>query len=626
MLPTTGGAPNATLLTLTGYIRPMITANAFLYPDGDTGWEAASQGYTGFSAAMDTEFAMEGCPDCFTPGQIRGVADTYVSYASGGNIPGAVNLAGGRFFYGGCETTHYTPTLDGLAVIPIYWLYYQMTSNLSAFAASKSVLLSAVNNVMLDGATGLVTVPNAMPYTVWGFHDGVAMTGLNLQGSLFYYGYMRIMAFFLTATGDAANAAIMTTRANKIQANLSASSSLWNATDGMFYAATLQDKQDDILGSAYAVWLNSQYPGFLASAQATDIGNYLNTNYSTITLNGYVRQSPADWSYYFGVSSGGPCGYPAGDYDDAWWSVGNSWVAYALLQVSASKAEQFVTDFLNTPTPTLEWIGGLGGAHGNTGNLESPAGTLGFVSSQPALYPATAEPVISGVQDAESARTSIVPGEWVAIYGQNLAGITRTWTASDFDGTNNLPTSLSGVSVRFNGIPAAIYYISPNLLDVQAPSGISGDTPVTVSDNGAVSAPFVVTVVPSAPSLFYYVAGSDFYPAATHADGTLIGDPALTPGSSNASPGETIVLYVNGLAASPGGIIISTPEEYSMGVAVTIGATSPTAIPYAGLVAAGEYQINVTLPGTLAPGKYPIAVSTPQSGVVTPLQVILPVQ
>jgi hypothetical protein len=35
------------------------------------------------------------------------------------------------------------------------------------------------------------------------------------------------------------------------------------------------------------------------------------------------------------------------------------------------------------------------------------------------LVPPT--PTISNVQDAESARTSIVPGEWTAIYGANLA-------------------------------------------------------------------------------------------------------------------------------------------------------------------------------------------------------------
>jgi uncharacterized protein (TIGR03437 family) len=86
------------------------------------------------------------------------------------------------------------------------------------------------------------------------------------------------------------------------------------------------------------------------------------------------------------------------------------------------------------------------------------------------------------------------------------------------------------------------------------------------------------------------------------------------------------VLYVNGLAASNGGTVIAVPEEYSAGVTVTIGAAGLAAVPYAGLVAAGEYQVNVTLPQTLAPGNYPLALSTPQSGTATPLQVLLPVQ
>jgi hypothetical protein len=36
-------------------------------------------------------------------------------------------------------------------------------------------------------------------------------------------------------------------------------------------------------------------------------------------------------------------------------------------------------------------------------------------------------PAITNVLDAESSRATIVPGEWVAIYGANFAGTTRTW-------------------------------------------------------------------------------------------------------------------------------------------------------------------------------------------------------
>jgi uncharacterized protein (TIGR03437 family) len=177
--------------------------------------------------------------------------------------------------------------------------------------------------------------------------------------------------------------------------------------------------------------------------------------------------------------------------------------------------------------------------------------------------------------------------------------------------------------VAFSGKPAAIYSISPSQLGVQAPSGISGTVPVVVTSNGSVSASFDTTVVANAPSLFYFVAGANLYAAATHADGTLIGDPAVMPNSSKASPGETIVLYVNGLAASPSGITISTPVAYSGDVEVIIGAGSSN-VTYAGLVAAGEYQINVTIPKNLNASTYEITVSTMAQR--SPSGVLLPVQ
>ena len=82
-------------------------------------------------------------------------------------------------------------------------------------------------------------------------------------------------------------------------------------------------------------------------------------------------------------------------------------------------------------------------------------------------------PVISAVQDAESARTTIVPGEWVAIYGSNLASATSIWGNSDFVNGNLLPVTLNGVRVQFNGSPAPVYVAAPGQINVQAPAGLS---------------------------------------------------------------------------------------------------------------------------------------------------------
>jgi uncharacterized protein (TIGR03437 family) len=256
---------------------------------------------------------------------------------------------------------------------------------------------------------------------------------------------------------------------------------------------------------------------------------------------------------------------------------------------------------------------GPGGAQVSTG--------ANVYTAMLALKPAVG-PTITNVQDAESGRTTVVPGEWAAIYGSSLSGAIRAWAEADFNNGNVLPTALSGVSVTFNGLPAPVYYISSGQIDVQVPSGLAGTVPVVVTSNGAVSAAFTATVVPNAPSLFYYPAGAKVYALATHADNSLIGDPAALSVTTKAKANEVIVLYVNGLAPSPSGTIQGATAYTASSVTVNFGSVSATA-DYAGVAFAGGFQVNVRVPASVTPGDYAIAVSTlgqtSQTGLTLPV-------
>ena len=84
---------------------------------------------------------------------------------------------------------------------------------------------------------------------------------------------------------------------------------------------------------------------------------------------------------------------------------------------------------------------------------------------------------------------AIAPGTFIEIYGQNLAGTTRSWQASDFTGTA-APKSLDGVSVRINGQPAFVSYVSPSQVNALVPSAIApGTAVVTVQNGGHISNP-----------------------------------------------------------------------------------------------------------------------------------------
>jgi uncharacterized protein (TIGR03437 family) len=229
----------------------------------------------------------------------------------------------------------------------------------------------------------------------------------------------------------------------------------------------------------------------------------------------------------------------------------------------------------------------------NTG--ASPrSGTLTIAGKTFTVNQAGALPAITRVVDGASFLPSIVAGSWVSIIGSNLSSATRMWAAGDFDG-NQLPTSLDGVQVKINGQLAAVYYISPAQVNVQAPANLSGNVTVQVTATGADSNTVTVAAVSNAPALFTYTNGSKTFPAAVYPDATIVGDESLIPGTRKATPGDRILLYATGLVASSSGTIIAAPVPTLPLPVVTVGA-APAIVEFAGLVAVGEFQINIVVP------------------------------
>ena len=120
-----------------------------------------------------------------------------------------------------------------------------------------------------------------------------------------------------------------------------------------------------------------------------------------------------------------------------------------------------------------------------------------------------ANPVVNGA----SYLPLVGPGAWLTIFGENLAPAARAWNAADIvDGV--LPRSLDGVSVTVNGRPAAVYYISPTQLNVQAPDDEhAGTVEVKVTTPGGSTAAFA-PLGRFAPGLFAFAPESNRYAAA----------------------------------------------------------------------------------------------------------------
>lgn len=238
-------------------------------------------------------------------------------------------------------------------------------------------------------------------------------------------------------------------------------------------------------------------------------------------------------------------------------------------------------------------------------------------------------PSITGVVNAASYATGVAPAAWVSIFGSNLASTTATAGSSDFvDGY--LPTTFKNSSVTINGKAAYMYFVSPEQINVQAPSGTSTGTvtvKVTTSD-GTASA--TTTLAAVQPGLFMT---TDYYVLAVRpSDSTIINGSGQTASgytttAAAAKVGDVLELFVNALGATattvPPGLVFSSGNYPTSDTpTVTFGGTKADVL-YSGLVGTGLYQINVRVPSSLTAGTYSVVVT--QNGISSPATALMKV-
>jgi len=212
--------------------------------------------------------------------------------------------------------------------------------------------------------------------------------------------------------------------------------------------------------------------------------------------------------------------------------------------------------------------------------------------------------------------SAIAPGTFIEIYGQNLAGTTRAWQASDFTG-NAAPKSLDGVSVRINGQPAFVSYVSPSQVNALVPSAIAPGTAVVIVQNDSqISRPYTVTVNTLEPGLLAFplaASASGQYAVAIFPDyTTYVLPPGVNPEvpSRRAKAGDTITLYGIGfgpvIPGVPAGNIAIQANSLQATAEVTFDG-HPGQVTYAGSAPGfvGLYQLNVVVPdGVVVMGTY----------------------
>lgn len=247
---------------------------------------------------------------------------------------------------------------------------------------------------------------------------------------------------------------------------------------------------------------------------------------------------------------------------------------------------------------TLYFTAGIPGPDGGIASH----GVFGSVEPAPLLQ-------TTGVVNSASLLAQIAPNTWTSIFGGALAASTRDWQPSDF-ANGSLPASLNGVSAAINGEPAYLSYISPGQVNLLLPADIPpGPATLRFKNNGLVSGMITINVQPQAPAFFLNTGGK--YVVATHIDFSPAGPANLIKGAitTPVKPNEVISLWATGFGATnpstPNGHTISAPLSLASVPTILIGGESAQVL-FAGLTAAGLYQINVVVPSDMAAGDAPV--------------------
>jgi uncharacterized protein (TIGR03437 family) len=237
---------------------------------------------------------------------------------------------------------------------------------------------------------------------------------------------------------------------------------------------------------------------------------------------------------------------------------------------------------------------------------------------------------ITSVVNGASFEEGIAAGSWISIFGTELAPTTRIWRDDEIvDGV--LPTALDDVGVLVNGKPAAVFFISPTQMNVQAPDDDAlGPVTVELQHKGVTAAVAMTELRQAAPGLFTFDPQGRKYLAAVHLDGTfvgpdrLFGDAVIT---RPVKPGEVVLLFGTGFGPTdppvPAGRVFSGAAPLKDTVRVLMGGIQADVL-FAGLSGAGVNQLNVKVPETIPSGDVAVIAETlgnkTQDGAFLPIE------
>jgi len=301
-------------------------------------------------------------------------------------------------------------------------------------------------------------------------------------------------------------------------------------------------------------------------------------------------------------------GSGAGLLGDTWeYDPGtNAWQQASIEADTPAPRERHEAAFAPDLRATLFFGGRTGGGLTNELLLLAPA-----ASGRPQI---ASGGVVNGFSGLAGPRA---PGEIVSIFGASLGP--SVGVATSFDQTSGrLPTSAAGVSVAWNGIPAPLYFVRADQLNVQVPYEVANasEAELVVTHGSSSSLTERVRIAPTRPGLF---------PRVFHPDFSFV-----TP-ENPAAPGGVVVLFATGQGVTnPPSRTGAFPDDIFPAPAapVTIrigGRTADLLFQGQAPGTAGVMQINARVPEGLTssstvPVSLQIGEGQSQDGVTVPIR------
>jgi hypothetical protein len=211
--------------------------------------------------------------------------------------------------------------------------YVSYSKDLEFFKQVSPGLIKAMNYTPRR-KNGLVYIDPQNPHSPYGFTDTIQKTGELLFSSLLYWEACQKLMELFNQIDNLETVNDFRSRSLLIEKNLS---NLWDDQAGMFLAASVDCRQTDIWGNAYAIYI-----GYPLAEKKKSIIDFLAKNYNAYVYKGQIRHLTEPDCWQKTLITIRPGEYQNG----AFWGTASGWVGYALADQYPRLAKEIYVDLI----------------------------------------------------------------------------------------------------------------------------------------------------------------------------------------------------------------------------------------------------------------------------------------